>query len=322
MVICCALSDTNSSADAEVWRFMNQKHVSNCLMGWGLLCLATVFSTASFAGVQSSVSDGMSSDWEVLFDGTSTSSWREVGMPEFPSDVWVVEDGCLRLLPNSADGKDLISRKRYGEFDLRFEWKLSEGGNSGVKYIVREDQIDPKRARLRRWLLAVAACSLLACLIIGRFYLRDRRSRLFAGLGGAVAGLGILSIYAACQLSQPTGNAVGLEFQLYDDPETGQLTRNLSSGALYDLIAPEKNRTRPSAEFNSGRVVVRGSRVQHWINGARILEYELGSAFLNERIADSKFHSTPNFGEKGVGHISLQNHRDSIWFRSIVIRPF
>jgi len=292
------------------------------MMGWGLLCLATVFSTSLFAGVQPSISDCISGNWEVLFDGTSTSSWREVGMPEFPSDVWVVEDGCLRLLPNSADGKDLISRKRYSQFDLRFEWKISEGGNSGVKYLVHEDLMDPKRAQLRRWVLAVAAGSLLVFLIVARFYLRNRKSGVTAVLGGIVAGVGLLSIYAAFQLSQPTGNAVGLEFQLYDDGGTSQLNKNLSSGALYDLIAPEKNMTRPVGEFNSGRIVVRGARVQHWINGARILEYELGSAFLKARIADSKFHSAPDFGEKGAGHISLQNHRDSVWFRNIVIRPF
>jgi len=67
-------------------------------------------------------------------------------------------------------------------------------------------------------------------------------------------------------------------------------------------------------------VVVKGNHVEHWLNGAKVLEYELGSEKVKEGIAGSKFRSVKGFGEKLKGHILLTDHRDEAWFRSIRIR--
>ena len=287
----------------------------------GLACLALLFQCVSVASGRPLISEDQLTGWEVLFGGESTVAWREVGSQDFPGDVWVVQDGCLRLLPNTSDGKDLISLKQYGDFELRFEWNISEGGNSGIKYMVQEGEADPDQARLRRWALVTAFCFLLLSAVIGFIAFKWRKSLLMIVFGGVAAGLSLLSFYGAFRFSQSIGNAVGLEFQLYDDSNIEVPNKNLSSGALYDLIAPVANAVRPPGEFNQGRILVRGPHVEHWINGIKILDYELDSEFLRERIANSKFHRTPQFGQKSPGHISLQNHRDEIWFRDIRICP-
>jgi len=73
-----------------------------------------------------------------LFDGTSTRGWRGYGSKEFPAG-WVVEDGALH---RRAGGGDIMTEEVYQDFELRFEWKVAAGGNSGVIYRVRE-QAEP-----------------------------------------------------------------------------------------------------------------------------------------------------------------------------------
>jgi Domain of Unknown Function (DUF1080) len=74
--------------------------------------------------------------WQVLFDGTSTDALRGYGMNAFPGDRWLVVDGELRTVPGA--GADLITRDRFGDFELEFEWRVAPGGNSGVMYRVAE----------------------------------------------------------------------------------------------------------------------------------------------------------------------------------------
>jgi hypothetical protein len=73
--------------------------------------------------------------WTLLFDGRSSTGWLEVtGLP-FP-DSWTIEDGCLKTKTNPDAFQDLRTREVFGSFELRFDWKISRGGNSGVKYFV------------------------------------------------------------------------------------------------------------------------------------------------------------------------------------------
>jgi Domain of Unknown Function (DUF1080) len=78
--------------------------------------------------------------------------------------------------------------------------------------------------------------------------------------------------------------------------------------------------TRPGGEWNASRLLVRGNHVEHWLNGAKVLAYELGSPETKTAVAQSKFRNAAGFGEKISGPIMLTDHQDETWFRNIAIR--
>jgi len=82
-------------------------------------------------------------EWTILFDGTSTENFRGYNKEEFPESGWVIEDGALKCIGSGegeagGEGGDIITKKKYGNFELSLEWKVSEGGNSGIFYLARE----------------------------------------------------------------------------------------------------------------------------------------------------------------------------------------
>lgn len=79
--------------------------------------------------------------WTALFDGRSTAAWRGYNQESFPSDSWVVEDGMLKAIGGAKNPRDLITREKYGSFELELEWKLPPKGNSGVLYRVAEQEV-------------------------------------------------------------------------------------------------------------------------------------------------------------------------------------
>jgi 3-keto-disaccharide hydrolase len=112
----------------------------------------------------------------------------------------------------------------------------------------------------------------------------------------------------------------GPEMQVLDDAghKDGQNPKT-SAGALYALIAPKAKVLKPAGEWNQARLVKKGNDVEHWLNGTKIVEYELGSPALAALIADSKFKDMPHFAKQGQGHIVLQHHGDPAWFRNVRI---
>lgn len=117
---------------------------------------------------------------------------------------------------------------------------------------------------------------------------------------------------------------VGHEYQLLDDERHPDAKiPSHRAGALYALIAPNAaKRLKPVGEFNQSRILVLGKHVEHWLNGAKILQYELGSPLLLHTIAASKYRDLPGFGTKFKTAIQLQDHGDEIWFRNMKILPF
>ena len=210
--------------------------------------------------------------WRVLFDGRTLAGWRGVGYDTVPTAHWVVVDGAIKKVasgnvPRVADGRplaggDLMTVDSFADFELSFEWKVTPGANSGVKYNVSETMsVDPPHA------------------------------------------------------------AIGFEYQILDDDrhEDGKLPSHRAS-ALYDLIAPSA-KPHPVGQWNSSRILLRGNHGEHWLNGTKVVEFELGSARMDSLLAASKYEAIPGFGEKRRGHIVLQDHGDEVYFRSIKVRP-
>lgn len=112
------------------------------------------------------------------------------------------------------------------------------------------------------------------------------------------------------------------EMQVLDNAGyPGRDVRQLA-GACYDLYAPAKDVTRPLGEWNTARIVANGPHMEHWLNGEKLLEYELGSDDWNERVAGSKFKNLPHFQRPSTrGHICLQDHSARTEYRNVKIRP-
>jgi hypothetical protein len=109
------------------------------------------------------------------------------------------------------------------------------------------------------------------------------------------------------------------EVQLLDNTAHPTRDKRQLAGACYDLYAPSKDVTKPVGEWNHLRIRVDGPQVTHWMNGEKVVEYELWSDDWNERVANSKHREHPKFGTFRSGPICLQDHSDRIEFRSIKI---
>jgi hypothetical protein len=126
------------------------------------------------------------------------------------------------------------------------------------------------------------------------------------------------------QVQEGITNAIyetGPEYQLIDDKGwPTQLKDSQYSGANYDMHAPEGAEVVPLDEWNKTRLIVKGPHVEHWLNGKKVVEYELWSDGWYKRKADSKWRDMPHYGTAKKGHIGLQDHGGLTMFRNIKIR--
>jgi len=109
------------------------------------------------------------------------------------------------------------------------------------------------------------------------------------------------------------------EMQLLDDIDFNDHEPRRSAGSLYDLIAPQNKQLKPVGEFNTARLLVNKGHVEQWLNGKKVVEYDLGSERLNDLISHSKYKDNPNFAKSASGHIMFQHHGQKIWLRNIKI---
>ena len=213
--------------------------------------------------------------WRLLWDGKTNKGWRSAKSNSFPEKGWIMKNGALivakRNGQESAHGGDIISKEKYSDFELRLDFKLTKGANSGVKYMV-----DPK-------------------------------------------------------LNKGEGSAIGLEYQLLDDkvhPDAKKgVNGNRTMGSLYDLIPPE-NLSRPGqakgfkgiGQWNQMRIKSVNGKVEHWLNGYKIVEYNRYTQLFRTLVSHSKYSNWEQFGQLKSGHILLQDHGDEVAFRSIKIK--
>lgn len=112
------------------------------------------------------------------------------------------------------------------------------------------------------------------------------------------------------------------EMQILDDARAEDRHEpSHRAGSVYDLYAPTQATARPAGEYNRVRIVARGGRVEHWLNGHLVVRYDLDSADWKRRVAASKFADLPGFATARRGHIALQDHGDVVRFRNLRIRP-
>ncbi|MDP6368260.1 MAG: DUF1080 domain-containing protein, partial [Planctomycetota bacterium] len=113
----------------------------------------------------------------------------------------------------------------------------------------------------------------------------------------------------------------GPEYQVLDDELHGDGRSPLTgAAALYGLIPCKGKRLAEVGSWNRGRIVVVGNRVEHWLNGSRVLSYDLNSERWRSLKTGSKFSSMPDFGMSPAGHIVLQDHGDDVWYRNLRVR--
>jgi len=132
-------------------------------------------------------------------------------------------------------------------------------------------------------------------------------------------GGNIVMKYSATENNE---SAIGHEYQIIDGahPDAGLREGRRQTGAFYDVFAAPAAKARPTPAFNTGRVLVKGNHVEHWLNGAKVLEYELDSDKLRTAVADSKFKGMSDFDKHIRGHLLLQDHGHAVCFRNIKVK--
>jgi hypothetical protein len=111
------------------------------------------------------------------------------------------------------------------------------------------------------------------------------------------------------------------EMQVLDDARHADGKSPLTSaGSNFGLYPARRGVVRPAGQWNQARIVVKGNQVEHWLNGTRVVAYELDSPDWKERVANSKFAKWPKYGKLAEGVIGLQDHGDRVSYRNLKIR--
>lgn len=207
--------------------------------------------------------------WKLLWDGKTTNGWRGAKLDTFPAKGWSIKNGILQVHKSggaeSANGGDIVTVRKYKNFILKVDFKITKGANSGIKYFVDSD------------------------------------------------------------LNKGAGSAIGCEFQILDDENHPDaklgVKGNRTIGSLYDLITSDKSKAKFDKDgFNTAMVIVKGNKVEHWLNGTKVVEYERNTQMFNALVAYSKYKDWPNFGNLSEGNILLQDHGDDVFFKNIKIK--
>jgi Domain of Unknown Function (DUF1080) len=113
----------------------------------------------------------------------------------------------------------------------------------------------------------------------------------------------------------------GPEYQLIDDKGyPGELHDGQRTGDNYDMHIAENKVLKPVGEWNTTKILVTGNHVEHWLNGTKVVAYELGSADWSKRKQASKWKDATGYGLEKKGHIVLQDHGNEAWFRNVMIK--
>ena len=237
----------------------------------------------------------------------------------------------LRLREIHTENNTLTDQEKADGWKLLWDGKTTDGWRSP-----KSDSFPDKSWRIQDGELSVVASGNAEAQAGGDIITRDRYSNFeltadFKMSTGCNSGI---KIFVQPNISpidkvtgKPTGkgSAIGLEYQILDDANhpDAKLGRDgdRKLGALYDLIPCDPTKpVNAMGEWNRARIVSRGTHVEEWLNGRKILEYDRGSAAFRDAVAKSKFKNIPDFGEWPDGHILLQEHGSEVSFRNVKIR--
>lgn len=207
--------------------------------------------------------------WKLLFDGKSLDMWRGYNKDSLPKLGWVVKDGEMVIEktpePRPEDfGGDIITKEKFGNFELTVDFKITEHANSGIFYFVMEE--------------------------------KD----------------------SAMWHNAPEFQIIDNDSWAKSDPDFNMDTHR--TGDNYDMESCAGQYMNPVGEWNTARIVHNNGKVEHWLNGQKCLEYEVGSEKWKEQLAKSKFKGYPQYALTKEGHIGLQDHDHEVRFRNIKIR--
>lgn len=255
--------------------------------GVALLVVSLFFTSDLVHGQdESSKAIEVSSEWTVLFDGSSLEGWRAYNGEKLPPG-WVVQDNALTFQQDQIgvgdeqyDGsKDLIyGAEEFDNFELYVEWKIPAGGNSGIFYHVQEGYNGPPE-------------------VAPEYQLIDDED---------YAKLHDLTSY-----NSKFGAA---------EPE--KLQDWQSTAADYAMYTPDPSKKilHPAGSWNSTRIVFTPERVEHWLNGQMVLSFVPWSDDWNQRRNSGKWENAPDYGKFKTGFIGLQDHGSDLAFRNIKIK--
>ena len=244
----------------------------------------------------------LSDGWILLFDGKTLTGWEDPAKETPPGDAWTVEDNCIKAVAHPKLREDLLTLESFGDFELVFDWRIGPEGNSGVKYLIQDrvalvsGRLDPSAERFE-----------------------DTVEYELAHRLGDRATLG--------PEDHMEEYPIAFEYQLIDNeghPDAAE-GADRTSGAIYGLVAPSEQAARPVGDFNHSRIVLRGTHVQHWLNGTKVVDVDLNSEEIREGIArrwplDSAVYRLLAEMPHRKTPIALQHHGDEVWFRNLKIR--
>ncbi len=206
-------------------------------------------------------------EWKVIFDGKTFDGWHEY-LKEGVSENWKIEEGAMVFYPPKdrpkGENYNLISNDEYTDFVLSMEWRISEAGNSGIFWAIKE----------------------------------------------------------LPELDQPY--KTGPEIQVLDNDKhpDGKNGTSHQAGALYDMVSPSEDVTKPIGEWNLCEITINHKTNTGIVvlNDVEIVNFPVNDPEWSAMVSKSKFADWEHFAKYTTGKIGVQDHGDGVAFRNIKIK--
>ena len=206
-------------------------------------------------------------NWISLFDGVSLKGWHNYGKTGI-GEAWKIADGTFYLDTTKKDGwqtvagGDIVTDEEFENFHLQIDWKIADGGNSGIIFNINEDTAKYEYA----W-------------------------------------------------------QTGPEMQVLDNalhPDSKIIKHR--AGDLYDLITSSPETVKAAGEWNHAEIISNEGKLEFFLNGTKVVSTTMWDEPWKKMIAESKFKEWADFGTYKKGHIALQDHGNTVWYKNIKIR--